>query len=69
VRLEEDVRRRPFFHGLTMIDRHYGHLAPGRGVSTRSACPPPEPRRTSTVDAAWTLKPAAAATRDNENGG
>jgi len=57
---------------LTMIDRHYGHLArDGREHAIRlldelSARQRP---RWTLVDAAWTPKPAAAATRDNGNNG
>jgi integrase len=55
---------------LTMIDRHYGHLArDGREHAIRlldelSAAQRP---RWTPVDAAWTPKRAAAARRDNEN--
>jgi hypothetical protein len=54
---------------LTMIDRHYGHLARGREHAIRlldelSAGQRP---RWTLVDAAWTPKPAAASDRDNEN--
>ena len=55
---------------LTMIDRHYGHLArDGREHATRlldelSAGQRP---RWTLVDAAWTSKPATEASRDNEN--
>jgi len=53
---------------LTMIDRHYGHLArDGREHAIRlldelSASQRP---RWTLVDAAWTSKPAAAANRAN----
>jgi integrase len=53
---------------LTMIDRHYGHLArDGREHAIRlldelSAGQRP---RWTLVDAAWTPKPAAAASTDN----
>jgi integrase len=57
---------------LTMIDRHYGHLArDGREHAIRlldelSAGQRP---RWTLVDAAWTPKPAAAASRDNGSSG
>jgi len=57
---------------LTMIDRHYGHLArDGREHAIRlldqlSAGQRP---RWTLVDAAWTPEPAAAASRDNESTG
>jgi hypothetical protein len=57
---------------LTMIDRHYGHLArDGREHAIRlldelSAGQRP---RWTLVDAAWTPQSAAAASIDNENGG
>jgi integrase len=57
---------------LTMIDRHYGHLArDGREHAIRlldelSAAQRP---RWTLVDAAWTPEPAAAASRDNGNTG
>ena len=57
---------------LTMIDRHYGHLArDGREHAIRlldelSAGQRP---RWTLVDAPWTPEPAAAASRDNESGG
>jgi hypothetical protein len=53
---------------LTMIDRHYGHLArDGREHAIRlldelSAGQRP---RWTLVDAAWTPRPAAAASTDN----
>jgi hypothetical protein len=55
---------------LTMIDRHYGHLArDGREHAIRlldelSAGQRP---RWTPVDAAWTAKPTVAATIDNGN--
>jgi hypothetical protein len=55
---------------VTMIDRHYGHLAgDGREHAIRlldelSAC---ERLRWTLVDAAWTPKPAADAIADNRN--
>ena len=57
---------------LTMIDRHYGHLArDGREHAIRlldelSAGQRP---RWTLVDAAWTPEPAAAASRHNESSG
>ena len=55
---------------LTMIDRHYGHLArDGREHAIRlldELSAGQRPRWTS-VDAAWTPKPTAAATRANGN--
>jgi len=57
---------------LTMIDRHYGHLArDGREHAIRlldelSAGQRP---RWTLVDAAWTSKPAPAASRDNGTAG
>jgi hypothetical protein len=57
---------------LTMIDRHYGHLArDGREHAIRlldelSAAQRP---RWTLVDAAWTPEPAPAASRDNGNTG
>jgi integrase len=57
---------------LTMIDRHYGHLArDGREHAIRlldelSAGQRP---RWTLVDAAWTPKPAASASRDNGSSG
>jgi hypothetical protein len=53
---------------LTMIDRHYGHLARGREHAIRlldelSAGQRP---RWTLVDAAWTPNAAAAATVDNK---
>jgi hypothetical protein len=53
---------------LTMIDRHYGHLArDGRKHATAcstSSAPDKRPRWTL-VDPAWTPKPAPAASQDN----
>jgi integrase len=55
---------------LTMIDRHYGHLArDGREHAIRlldEQSVGQRPRWTL-VDVAWTPNPAAAASRDNEN--
>jgi hypothetical protein len=57
---------------LTMIDRHYGHLArDGREHAIRlldelSAGQRP---RWTLVDAAWTSKAAGDASRDNGTGG
>ena len=57
---------------LTMIDRHYGHLArDGRETCIRlldelSAGQRP---RWTLVDAAWTPKPASEASRHNESSG
>jgi hypothetical protein len=53
---------------LTMIDRHYGHLArrehPIRPLDELSAGQRP---RWTPVDAAWTLKAAVDASQDNES--
>jgi integrase len=57
---------------LTMIDRHYSHLArDGRehAIKLLDALNAPEFEPWTLVDAAWTPKPAAAATRDNGNDG
>jgi integrase len=54
---------------LTMIDRHYGHLArDGREHAIRllDELSAGERPRWTLVDAAWTPKPAAAASQDNE---
>jgi hypothetical protein len=55
---------------LTMIDRHYGHLArDGREHAIhllRRLSAGQRPRWTL-VDAAWTLTPATRASRDNRN--
>jgi integrase len=57
---------------LTMIDRHYGHLARDghehaiRLLDELSAGQRP---RWTLVDAAWTPTPAIAASRDNESSG
>ena len=54
---------------LTMIDRHYGHLArDGREHAIRlldSSARDNGHGWTLVVDAAWTSKPAPAASRDN----
>jgi hypothetical protein len=55
---------------VTLIDRHYGHLArDGREHAIRPLDEPSaaERPRWTPVDAAWTPKPAAAADRDNGN--
>jgi integrase len=55
---------------LTMIDRHYGHLArDGREHAIRllDELNPEQRPRWTLVDAAWTPKPAASATADNRN--
>jgi len=55
---------------LTMIDRHYGHLArDGREHAIRllDELSAGERPRWTLVDAAWTPKPAAAAAADNGN--
>ena len=57
---------------LTMIDRHYGHLArDGREHAIRllDELSAGERPRWTLVDAAWTPKPAAAASQDNGNNG
>jgi hypothetical protein len=57
---------------LTMIDRHYGHLArDGRqhGIRLLDELSAGQRPRWTLVDAAWTPKPAAAASIDNGNGG
>ena len=53
---------------LTMIDRHYGHLArDGREHAIRllDQLSAGQRRRWTLVDAAWTPKPPAAASQDN----
>jgi hypothetical protein len=53
---------------LTMIDRHYGHLAhDGREHAIRLLDELSSGQRPwwTLVDAAWTPKPAAAASQDN----
>jgi integrase len=55
---------------LTMIDRHYGHLArDGREHAIRllDELSAEQRPRWTLVDAAWTPKPAAGATPDNRN--
>jgi hypothetical protein len=57
---------------LTMIDRHYGHLAcDGRehAIQLLDALNTPEFEPWTLVDAAWTSKPRAAANTGNRNGG
>jgi integrase len=57
---------------LTMIDRHYGHLArDGREHAIRllDELSAEQRPRWTLVDAAWTPKPAAAASRDNGSRG
>ncbi len=57
---------------LTMIDRHYGHLArDGREHAIRllDELSAGERPRWTLVDAAWTPKPKAAASGDNETSG
>jgi hypothetical protein len=57
---------------LTMIDRHHGHLArDGREHAIRllDELSAGERPRWTLVDAAWTPKPAAAATQDNGSSG
>jgi hypothetical protein len=58
------------FQGLTMIDRHYGHLArDGREHAIRllDELSDGQRPRWTLVDAAWTSKPAAVASRENGN--
>jgi len=55
---------------LTMIDRHYGHLArDGREHAIRllNELSAEQRPRWTPVDAAWTPMPATAASRDNES--
>jgi integrase len=55
---------------LTMIDRHYGHLArDGREHAIRplDELSAEQRPRWTLVDAAWTPTPATAASRDNES--
>jgi hypothetical protein len=65
-----NMRDAAWVTSMTMIDRHYGHLArDGREHAIRlldelSARQRP---RWTLVDAAWTSKPAAAASVDNES--
>ncbi len=71
--LHLDLRPLPL-HGasLTMIDRHYGHLArDGREHAIRllDELSAGERPRWTLVDAAWTPKPKAAASGDNETSG
>lgn len=56
---------------LTMIERHYGHLARnGRehAIQLLDALSAPEARPWTLVDAAWTSNERAAASTDNERG-
>jgi hypothetical protein len=55
---------------LTMIDRHYGHLArDGREHAIRllDDLNAPEIKPWTLVDAGWTSKPPIGARRDNAN--
>jgi integrase len=57
---------------LTMIDRHYGHLArDGRehAIQLLDALSGPESERWTLVDAAWTSNEQDAVSTDNRNGG
>jgi integrase len=57
---------------LTMIDRHYGHLArDGRehAIQLLDALSAPESGRWTLVDAAWTSNAQDAVSTDNSNGG
>jgi hypothetical protein len=57
---------------LTMIDRHYGHLArDGRehAIQLLDALNAPEFEPWTLVDAAWTSKQRAAVSTGNRNGG
>jgi hypothetical protein len=57
---------------LTMIDRHYGHLArDGREHAIRllDELSAGERPRWTLVDVAWTSKALGDASRDNETGG
>jgi hypothetical protein len=57
---------------LTMIDRHYGHLArDGRehAIQLLDALSAPESERWTLVDAAWTSNEQYAVNTDNRNGG
>jgi integrase len=57
---------------LTMIDRHYGHLArDGRehAIKLLDALNAPEFDPWTLVDAAWTSKPQSAVNTGNRNGG
>jgi hypothetical protein len=57
---------------LTMIDRHYGHLArDGREHATQllDMLTNTEAADVHAVDARWTSKPSSAADIGNENGG
>ena len=56
---------------LTMMDRHSGHLArDGRehAIKLLDALNAPELVRWTLVDVAWTPKPPARATPENESG-
>ena len=53
---------------LTMIDRHHGHLTRGvreHAIRLRDELSAEQRPRWTLVDAAWTPKPAAAASQDN----
>jgi hypothetical protein len=55
---------------LTMIDRHYGHLAPdGREHAIRllDGLSAEQRPRWTLVDAGWTPEPTVAASTDNRN--
>ena len=57
---------------LTMIDRHYGHLArDGRehAIKLLDELSAEQRPRWTLVDAAWTSKPAAGVSRDNGSTG
>jgi len=57
---------------LTMIDRHYGHLARGgreHAIRLLDELSAGERPRWTLVDAAWTPKPAADASQDNGSSG
>jgi hypothetical protein len=55
---------------LTMIDRHYGHLARDgreRAIRLLDELSAGERPRWTLVDAAWTSNPAVAASADNQS--
>jgi hypothetical protein len=57
---------------LTMIDRHYGHLARDareHAIKLLDALNAPEFDPWTLVDAAWTSKPQSAVNTGNRNGG
>jgi hypothetical protein len=58
---------------LTVIDRYYGHLARQRrreqAIRLLDELSADQRPRWTLVDAAWTPKPAAAASRDNGSSG